>query len=125
MKQYLLSVYHPEGSIPEPEVVDKIMADVDALNTELRQAGAWVFAGGLYPSSTATVVRVEGSDVLITDGPFVEGKEHIGGFWVIKARDLDAALEWGRKATRACTVPIEVRPLREEAPEEGPEVGSA
>ena len=125
MKQYLLSVYHPESSIPEPEVLDKIMADVDALNAELRQAGAWVFAGGLHPSSTATVVRVEGRDVLITDGPFVEGKEHIGGFWVIKARDLDAALEWGRKATRACTVPIEVRPLREEAPEEGPEVGSA
>jgi hypothetical protein len=125
MKQYLLSVYHPEGSIPEPEVIDQIMADVDALNAELQQAGAWVFAGGLYPSSTATVVRVEGGDVLITDGPFVEGKEHIGGFWVIKARDLDAALEWGRKATRACTVPIEVRPLREEAPEEGPEVGSA
>jgi hypothetical protein len=125
MKQYLLSVYHPESSIPEPEVVDQIMADVDVLNAELRQAGAWVFAGGLYPSSTATVVRVEGGDVLITDGPFVEGKEHIGGFWVIKARDLDAALEWGRKATRACTVPIEVRPLREEAPEEGPEVGSA
>ena len=123
MKQYLLSVYHPEGSIPEPEVLDKIMADVDALNAEIQQAGAWVFAGGLHPSSTATVVRVDGGDILITDGPFVEGKEHIGGFWVIKARDLDAALEWGRKATRACTVPIEVRPLREEAPEEGPEVG--
>ena len=89
----------------------------DALNAELQQAGAWVFAGGLYPSSTATVVRVEGGDVLITDGPFVEGKEHVGGFWVIRAPDLDAALEWGRKATRACTVPIEVRPFREEDPE--------
>jgi hypothetical protein len=117
MKQYLLSVYHPEGGSPEPEVMEKIMADVDALNTELRQAGAWVFAGGLYPSSTATVVRAEGRDILITDGPFVEGKEHIGGFWVIRAPDLDAALDWGRKATRACQVPIEVRPLREEAPE--------
>ena len=117
MKQYLLSVYHPEGGIPEPEVMAKITADVAALNTELQQSGAWVFAGGLHPSSTATVVRVEGGDVLITDGPFVEGKEHIGGFWVIKAPDLDAALEWGRKATRACTVPIEVRPLREEAQE--------
>jgi hypothetical protein len=117
MKQYLLSVYHPEDSIPEPEVAAKIMADVDALNTELQQAGAWVFAGGLYPSSTATVVRVEGDDILITDGPFAEGKEHIGGFWVIRAPDLDSALEWGRKATRACAVPIEVRPLQEEAPE--------
>jgi hypothetical protein len=117
MKQYLLSVYHPEGGIPEPEVMAKITADVAALNTELQQSGAWVFAGGLHPSSTATVVRIEGDDVLVTDGPFVEGKEHIGGFWVIKAPDLDAALEWGRKATRACTVPIEVRPLREEAQE--------
>ena len=117
MKQYLLSVYHPEDSIPEPEVAAKIMADVDALNTELQQTGAWVFAGGLYPSSTATVVRVEGEDILITDGPFAEGKEHLGGFWVIRAPDLDSALEWGRKATRACAVPIEVRPLQEEAPE--------
>jgi hypothetical protein len=117
MKQYLLSVHHPEGGSPEPEALEKIMADVDALNIELRQAGAWVFAGGLYPSSTATVIRAEGSDILITDGPFVEGKEHIGGFWVIRAPDLDAALDWGRKATRACAVPIEVRPMREEAPE--------
>jgi hypothetical protein len=124
MKQYLLSVYHPEGSIPEPAVIEKITADVDALNTELQRAGAWVFAGGLYPSSTATVVRMEGSDVLITDGPFAEGKEHVGGFWVIKAADLDSALEWGRKATRACTVPIEVRPFHDEAPEVGPEIGS-
>jgi hypothetical protein len=117
MKQYLLSVYHPEDSIPEPEVAAKIMADVDALNTELQQTGAWVFAGGLHPSSTATVVRVEGDGILITDGPFAEGKEHIGGFWVIRAPDLDSALEWGRKATRACAAPIEVRPLQEEAPE--------
>ena len=119
MKQYLLSVYHPEGSIPEPEVIDKIMADVDALNAEIRQAGAWVFAAGLFPSSTATVIQVRDGGILVTDGPFLEGKEHIGGFWVIKAPDLDSALEWGRKATRACTVPIEVRPLQEEAPEEG------
>ena len=117
MKQYLLSVYHPEGSIPEPEVIEKINADVLALNAEIQQAGVWVFAGGLFPSSTATVVRVEGGDVLITDGPFAEGKEHVGGFWVIKAPDLDSALEWGRKATRACTVPVEVRPFQDEAPE--------
>jgi hypothetical protein len=133
MKQYLLSVYHPEGDSPEPEVMEKINADVLALNAEMQQAGAWVFAGGLFPSSTATVVRVEGGDVLITDGPFAEGKEHVGGFWVIKAPDLDSALEWGRKATRACTVPIEVRPFQDEAPDEaqevaqevGPEVGRA
>jgi hypothetical protein len=118
MKQYLLSVYHPEDSVPEPEVREQIMADVDALNAELQRTGAWVFAGGLYPSSTATVVRVDGGDILTTDGPFLEGKEHIGGFWVIKAADLDAALDWGRKATRACAIPVEVRPLREEAAEQ-------
>jgi len=123
MKQYLLSVYHPEDWIPEPEVGEKIMADVDAVTTELQQAGAWVFAGGLHPSSTATVVRVDGGDVLITDGPFAEGKEHVGGFWVIQAPDLDSALDWGRKATRACRVPIEVRPFQEAAPEASPEVG--
>jgi hypothetical protein len=116
MKQYLLSVYHPESSdAPAPEVMEKIRHDVGAVNTEIQAAGAWVFAGGLYPSSTATVVRLEDDEVLITDGPFAEGKEHIGGFWVIKVPDLDAALEWGRKATRACQVPIEVRPFQDEA----------
>ena len=117
MKQYLLSVYHPEigeGGAP-PDNIDQIMRDVDALNDQLRSAGAWVFAGGLHPSRTATVVQLDGDEVLTTDGPFVEGKEHVGGFWVIKAPDLDAALEWGRKATRACQVPIEVRPFQEEA----------
>jgi hypothetical protein len=117
MKQYMLSVYHPEGPdyAPSSEAVQEIFRDVDALNDELRSAGAWVFAGGLHPSSTATVVRAEGDEILTTDGPYAEGKEHIGGFWVIKAEDLDAALAWGRKATRACQVPIEVRPLQEEA----------
>jgi hypothetical protein len=115
MKQYLLSVFQPEGGTPPAEVLDKIMRDVDVLNQELKATGAWVFAGGLNPSSTATVVRLNDGDMLVTDGPFVEGKEHIGGFWVIKAPDLDAALEWGRKAARACAVPIEVRPFQEEA----------
>jgi hypothetical protein len=115
MKQYLLSIYHPDEPILEPEVIEKIMRDVDALNGELRAADAWVFAGGLHPSTTATVLQARGDDVLVTDGPFAEGKEHIGGFWVIKAPDLDAALEWGRKATRACTAPVEVRPLREDS----------
>jgi hypothetical protein len=115
MKQYLLSVYSPEGGTPPAEVLDQIMRDVDALNQEIKASGSWVFAGGLHPSSTATVVRLNEADMLVTDGPFVEGKEHIGGFWVIKAPDLDAALEWGRKAARACAVPIEVRPFQEEA----------
>jgi hypothetical protein len=114
MRQYLLSVYHAEDDLPAPEAVEKIMRDVDALNAELQATGAWVFAGGLFPSSTATVLQVQGGDVLVTDGPFIEGKEHIGGFWVITAADLDAALEWGKKATRACAAAVEVRPLREE-----------
>ena len=117
MKQYLLSVYHPEGEAFEPEQMEAIMRDVQALNVEIRAAGAWVFAGGLHPTSTATVLSLRDGEVLTTDGPFVEGKEHVGGFWVIKAPDLDAALDWGRKATRACAVPIEVRPFRDEAQE--------
>ncbi len=115
MKQYLLSVIQPDGDPPPPEVLDKVMADVEALDRELKAAGAWVFSGGLYPPSTATVVRLKGGEVLTTDGPFAEGKEHIGGFMVIKAPDLDAALEWGRKAARATTLPIEVRPFQDEA----------
>ncbi len=115
MKQYLLSIYQPDGDPPSPEVLEQVMRDVDALNQELKAAGAWVFAGGLHPPSTATVVRIRDGDVLITDGPFAEGKEHIGGFCIIKAPDLDAALEWGRKLARATTLPIEVRPFQGEA----------
>jgi len=120
MKQYLLSVYQPEGDPPPPEVLEKVMRDVDAWNQELKAAGAWVFAGGLHPPGTATVVRLQDGEVLTTDGPFAEGKEHIGGFTIIKAPDLDAALEWGRKATRATTLPVEVRPFQDEAIEVRP-----
>jgi hypothetical protein len=115
VKQYLLSVYQPEGNPPPPEVLDKIMRDLDAVNRELEAAGAWVFAGGLHPPSTATVVRVRGGDVLMTDGPFVEGKEHIGGFTIIRAPDLDVALGWGGKLARATGLPVEVRPFQGEA----------
>jgi hypothetical protein len=114
MKQYLLSVIQPDGDPPPPEVLDKVMRDVDALNQEIKAAGAWVFAGGLHPPSTATVVRLQDGDVLTTDGPFAEGKEHVGGFSIVKAPDLDAALEWGRKLTRATTLPTEVRPFQGE-----------
>ena len=113
MKQYLLSVYQPEGDPPPAEVLEQVRRNLDALNQEIRDAGAWVFAGGLHPPSTATVVRLQGSDVLVTDGPFIEGKEHIGGFTIIRAPDLDAALEWGRKLTRATGLPIEVRPFQD------------
>jgi hypothetical protein len=114
MKQYLLSMYQPEGDIPPPDVLEKIMRDVRALRQELKTAGAWVFGGGLHPSTTATVVRLQDGDMLTTDGPFAEGKEHIGGFSIIKAPDLDAALEWGGKLARATTLPIEVRPFRDD-----------
>jgi hypothetical protein len=115
MKQYLLSVYQPEGGTPPREVLEKVMREIDALRQELEAAGAWVFSGGLHPPSTATVVRLEDGEVLVTDGPFTEGKEHIGGFTIIRAPDLDAALEWGRKAALATTLPIEVRPFVGEA----------
>jgi hypothetical protein len=124
MKQYLLSIYQPDEP-PPPEVMarmDQIMANVNALVREAKDAGAWVFNGGLHPPSTATVVRLKGGDVLTTDGPFAEGKEHIGGFLIIKAPDLDAALEWARKLARVLgdgtdSLPIEVRPFQDEAEE--------
>ena len=114
MKQYLLSVYQPDGPAPPADVLERISADLDALNAELKRAGAWVFAGGLHPPSTATVVRVSDGEALVTDGPFAEGKEHIGGFTIVRAPDLDAALEWGRRLAEATTLPIEVRPFQGE-----------
>jgi hypothetical protein len=116
MNQYLLSVHSVEGEpAPSPEAAQEMYRDVDALNSQLQSAGAWVFAGGLHPHTTASVVRVKDGEVLTTDGPFVEGKEHIGGFWVIKAEDLDGALAWAAKATQACAAPVEVRPFQDEA----------
>jgi hypothetical protein len=115
MKTYLLSVVQPDGPVPPAERLDKIMSDVYALNDEMRAACAWVFSGGLHAPSTATVLRPDGDDVLMTDGPFAEGKEQIGGLSIIRADDLDAALEWGRRLARATTLTIEVRPFQDEA----------
>jgi hypothetical protein len=112
MKRYLLSIYQPDGPIPPPERLEPIIRDITALQDEMKRAGVWVFNGGLHPSSTATVVRVAGDDVLLTDGPYTEGKEHVGGILIIEVPDLDAALAWARKATRATTLPIEVRPFQ-------------
>jgi len=113
MKQYLLSIYQPDSpEMPPPGVIEAIMQDVDALRNEMKAAGAWVFSGGLHPPSTATVVKARDGAALHTDGPYIEGKEHIGGFTIIRAADLDAALEWGRKLATATTLPIEVRPFR-------------
>jgi hypothetical protein len=113
MKQYLLSIYQPDGDPPPREVLDKIMRDVRALRQEMQDAGALVLTSGLHAPSTATVLRFEKGEVLMTDGPYVEGKEHIGGFTILRAADLDAALAWGRKLARVITLPIEVRPMQE------------
>ena len=113
MKHYLLSIYQPDGPPPPPEFLEPIMRNVNALTAEMKEAGAWVFGGGLFAPETATVIRANGGDVLMTDGPYIEGKEHIGGFTVVKAPHLDAALEWGRKlATILSPLAIEVRPFQ-------------
>jgi hypothetical protein len=112
VKQYLLSIYQPDGDPPPPEVLEPIMREVGALVQEMKTAGALVLNAGLHPPSTATVLRSRDGDVLTTDGPYLEGKEHIGGFDLIQAPDLDAALEWGRKVARVLApLAIEVRPV--------------
>jgi hypothetical protein len=114
MKQYLLSVYQPDGPPPPADVLDPIMRGVHALTAEMRAAGVWVFAAGLHPPDTATVVRAASGELLLTDGPFTEGKEHIGGFTMIRAADLDAALAWAGKLARiVAPLAIEVRPAME------------
>jgi hypothetical protein len=114
VKQYLLSIQQPDGPPPPSVDMDEVMRNLAALNEEMRSADAWVFAGGLHPPSSATVVRVAGGDVLMTDGPYTEGKEHIGGLSIIRAPDLDSALEWARKLASATTLPVEVRPFQDQ-----------
>ncbi|TDD12200.1 hypothetical protein E1218_35490 [Kribbella turkmenica] len=112
MNQYLLSIYQPDGPAPEPEVLEPIMRELSILNEEMQAAGVWVFAAGLHPPETATVLKASNDEVLVTDGPFTEGKEHLGGFTVIEVEDLDAALSWGRRlATVLKPLSIEVRPF--------------
>lgn len=114
MKQYLLSVCYPAGSTqPAPEALQKIMRDVSTLQKEMQAAGVWVFSGGLHPPHTATVLRHQAGQVVITDGPFIESKEQIGGVTVLRAEDLDSALAWGRRLALATTTPVEVRPFFE------------
>jgi hypothetical protein len=114
MKQYLLSVCYPAGGKqPAPDALQKIMRDVHAVQQEMQAAGVWVFAGGLHPANTATVLRHQGGDIVTTDGPFIESKEQIGGITIVKVPDLDVALGWGRKLARAIGTPIEVRPFME------------
>jgi hypothetical protein len=116
MSQYLVSVWHDDNYDLDftTEDFQRIGPKVDALNTKLTAAGAWVFGGGLVPASSATVLRAQpNNEVSMTDGPYAETKEQMGGFWVIEAADFDAALDWGRQAAAACEAPIEVRPFQE------------
>jgi hypothetical protein len=114
MKQYLFSVWHPDGEpMPTGAALEHIMKSVDAFNQKIIGKKLLVFAGGLHPVSATTTVRVKNGEVLVTDGPFSEAKEHLGGFWVIKAADLDAALALAKEAAHACAAPVEVRPFQE------------
>ena len=113
MNQYLLSIYQPDGPAPDPEVLGPIMRDLQALNEEMQAAGVWVFAAGLHPPETATVLKASNDQVLVTDGPFTEGKEHLGGFTVIQVEDLDTALDWARRLAKVLSsLSIEVRPFQ-------------
>lgn len=116
MTRYLVSIYQPDGPPPPPEVLEPIMADLEAVNTELRDSGKWLFAAGLCEPSTATTLSAKDGEVLLTDGPFAEGKEHLGGFSVIEAADLDEALRWGRRIAGALrSLSVEVRPMIDES----------
>jgi len=117
MTQYLMSVWHDDNYEVDfsSDEAQQMVATVGAFNEELMASGAWVFGGGLHPASSATVVRPgTGGGVSMTDGPYAECKEQIGGFWVVEAPDMDAALEWARKAATACQGPVEVRPFQGE-----------
>jgi len=111
--QYLMSIYQPATGTPEPATMARVAAELHRLNEELREQGSWVFTGGLDPVAGAAVVRADG---MVTDGPYLEGKEHVGGIYVLTAPDLDAALEWGRRVAVATTLPIEVRAFQDRPP---------
>ena len=113
MTQYMLSVYMVDGDDIPAEEYPAIFKAVDVFNEEVKAKGAWVFAGGLHPADVATVVSMKDGEVLTTDGPFAETKEQLGGFWVIEAPDLDAALEWAAKGSEACRGHVEVRPFQD------------
>src|SRR5688572_5200822 len=115
MPEYMLSVHHAEGDpMPSGEEVQRAFEEVDAFNSRLQEAGVWVFAGGLMPIETATTVDNSGGEEIVVDGPFAETKEWLGGFWIITAPDLDAALRWAQEGSRACAGMVEVRPFQAE-----------
>jgi hypothetical protein len=118
MPQYLLSVHSVDGEAREPmtdEQMQQFWQEVSPLEADMKSSGTWVFSGRLHDADTATVVRVSGGELLTTDGPFVEAREHIAGFYIIEAGDLDAALGWASRVTRAIAAPIEVRPFADTA----------
>jgi hypothetical protein len=111
----MLAVHHsPDAPPPPPDQMQQAFRQVDAFNAEIQAAGQWVFGGGLEPPDIATVVNAQAGETVITDGPFAESKEHLGGFWVIEAPDLDAALALAARASAACMGPVEVRPFQAE-----------
>jgi hypothetical protein len=113
MARYLLSIQQPDEA-PSPEVAARLPAmarDLDAIMADMQEAGAWVFNGGLHPPSTATVLRLDNGEIVMTDGPYAEGKEHIGGLVIVGAPDLDVALGWARRFVEVIGLPIEVRPF--------------
>ena len=116
MPQYLLAVYGDEATFDEleaqPDAVNKMYAQVEVFNQRLRDENAWVFGGGLQRTSSATVVRTGDGAPLVTDGPYIESKEKLGGFWIIETTDLDAALAWAKDGSAACEGPVEVRPFQ-------------
>jgi hypothetical protein len=112
MTSYLLSIVYPaDRAQPPAHELEVIMRNTEAVKDDMRTAGVWVFSGGLHPASTATVVEAKDTDVLVTDGPFVESREYLGGITIVDVPDLDEALTWAGKLSRAVTVPIEVRPF--------------
>jgi hypothetical protein len=112
MTQYLVAIHHPDDFDPSVAEDEAMRRDIAALNDEMTAAGVRIFVGGLRPAMSAKSVRVKpGGKVSVTDGPYTEAKEHIGGFWVLEAADMDEALAWGRKAAIACRAPVEVRPF--------------
>jgi hypothetical protein len=111
--KYMLSVHHRDGDpVPDEAGMQRVFAQVDAFNQKIRDQGKWVFGGGLCAPETATVVSVTDGKVMTTDGPWAESREHLGGFWVIEAADLDEALRWSREASAACEGAVEVRPFQ-------------
>jgi len=114
MTTYLMSVWDTNQPEPSPEEIEKMFARVGVFNEKLKAQGAWVFAGGLHAPSTATVVRNQDGDTLTTDGPYAETKEQLGGFWIVRAPDLDAALQLAAEGSLACGAPVEVRPFQDD-----------